>query len=143
MASPGTLPIILDTGGLGALCPNTSGHNSTQNMLPLLGFISELQPGVSCPVNATLASRALAKRRLYLEEITLQQSSHTYRSTRVCLLTLECMGGSCVCLGGPSILPRSFCLSKMPHNTGTRMEKRILGFSSTPAPSTSQPRRHL
>lgn len=138
MAFPGTLPIILDTGGLGALCPNTSGHNSRRNMLPSLDFSSELQPGASCPVNATPASRALA-----LEEITLQQSSHTHRCTRVFLLTPECMGGSCVCLGGLNILSRFSCLSKMPHNTGTRMEKRILGFSSTPTPSTSQPRKHL
>ena len=142
MASPGTLSIIIGTGGLVALYPKISGHNS-QHIQPELGSISELWFGVSCPVNATLASRVLAKRRLYLEEITLQQSSHTHRSTRVCLLTLECMGGSWVCLGGLSILPRSSCLSKMPHNTGRRMEKRILGFSSTPIPSTSQPRKHL
>ena len=44
MAFPGILPIILDTGGLDVLCPNTSGHNSSQNMLPSLDFISELQP---------------------------------------------------------------------------------------------------
>ena len=142
MASPDTLSII-DTGGLGALYPSIRGHNSSQHIQPGLGSISELWFGASCPVSATLASRALTKRRLCLEEITLQQSSHTHKSTKVWLPTLECTGSSCVCLEGLSILPRSFCLSKMPHNTGTRMEKRILGFSSIPTPSTSQPRKHL
>ena len=96
-------------------------HQWTQQQPEHAAFIrlhSELQSGTSCPVDVTPASRALTKRRLYLEELTLQQSSHTQRSTRVSLLTLECMGGSCVCLEGLSILPRSFSLSKMPHNTG-------------------------
>lgn len=46
MALPGTLPIILDTGGLGALYPCISGHNSSQNMLPSLDFILSCSLGL-------------------------------------------------------------------------------------------------
>lgn len=140
MASPGTFSIIIDARGLGALCQAETQHQWTQQQpghaaRVRLHFLAAAWGFLPCQSHPWLPEPG-QRTDCTSREITLEQCSHPRISTGVRLLTLEPMRGPSVRLRDLGLLPRSPSLQDASQETGPRMEKRVLGFSPIPTPTT-------
>lgn len=144
MASPGSLSIIIDAGGLGALCQAEPQHQWTQQQpghaaRVRLHFLAVAWGFLPCPPAPSFRSPRREQTAPSGREITLQQSSHPLRPPRECLLILEPMGDPVCAQGAWVSCPGLSSLQDASQGTGPRMEKKVLGFSPIPTPTTPPP----
>lgn len=141
MASPSTLYIIVDAGGLVAL-RQADAEPQNQRIQQWPAHAARIRSFLGCSLGLPAlptppsASGALVKSNCTFGEIILHQSSQPHRPIGICLLSLEPTDGPHVHSGGMGILPRSLSLQNASQRTGPRIGERSPGLQPYPLPPT-------